>query len=187
MGSLLGWVFDTDESVQAIAHNGSEGATMGRRETHRREGVERNLTCEDVACISNTLTMFDEHIRGVNIMSAAEREIVEEEGEDLEVADDDAALNGHEDDGECGPPEETDMVDEAIEGVMKTLVDAGYSDEDAEEAVYDAISTLVDSGDIEDTPDMDHEEEHKALWVKTAIPLIHTQLKNMGLDFTPGA
>jgi hypothetical protein len=158
---------------------------MGRLERHGREGMERELTCEDVSRVADSLAMFDENIREVNVMSG--REIVEDEGEDLEVAGDDAELDGHEDDGECGPPEETDMVDEAIENLMTTLENAGYSEEDAEEAVYDAISALVDSGEIDDTPDMDNEEEHKALWVKNAVPLIRTKLQDMGLEFSTGS
>ena len=145
---------------------------------------------ERVHQLSGIMAVLDEQIRGVNIMSG--RELTEDDGEDLEVATGlepegdelgDDGCDSHADDADCGPPEEYDMIDSAIEGVISELEAAGYSDEDAEEAVYDAMSDLIDASEIDDTPDMDQEAELKALWVQTAIPKIKNRLQEMGLEF----
>ena len=162
---------------------------MARVQQGKGDGIDSGLR-EQVNQLSGIMAVLDEQIRGVNIMSG--RDLVEDDGEDLEVpagaeVDDedmgDDECDSHADDAECGPPEEVDMVDEAIEGVIGELEKAGYSEEDAEEAVYDAMSDLIDAEAIDDTPDMDQEAEVKALWVQTAVPKVKDRLKEMGLEF----
>lgn len=85
-------------------------------------------------------------------------------------------------DDECGPPEETDMVDDMLEAIAKDLVRAGYSEEDAEDATFDAMSSMIEEGLLGDTPDIDEDEGAKGMYVSNAKPKIMARLREMGLD-----
>jgi hypothetical protein len=79
--------------------------------------------------------------------------------------------------------EEPDAVDDAIGALMDMLVDADYTEESAEEAVFDAIATLVNDGSIQDTPEADATDAEKAMWISNSIPKVKTRLKALGLEF----
>lgn len=84
---------------------------------------------------------------------------------------------------DCDPDDQSDIVDKAIDGVISTLVNAGYEDDSAVEATFDAMEALLELGQIEDTPDLDVAEEQKNLWIKNSIPKIKEKLHDMGLEF----
>lgn len=79
--------------------------------------------------------------------------------------------------------EEPDMIDGALEDLMNMLVDADYTEEASEEAVFDAIATLVNDGSIMDTPEAIASDDEKAQWVLNAVPKIKSRLKELGLEF----
>jgi len=79
--------------------------------------------------------------------------------------------------------EDPDAVDDAIADMMDMLVDADYTEESAEEAVFDAIATLVADGSIMDTPEADASDDDKAQWILNSIPKIKARLKDLGLEF----
>jgi hypothetical protein len=83
----------------------------------------------------------------------------------------------------AGNAEEADIVDDAIMDIMDMLVDNDYPEETAEEAVFDAIATLVNDGSISDTPDADASDDEKVSWKLTSIPKIKSRLKELGLQF----
>lgn len=144
----------------------------------------------------NALEIRDKLLVKDQNMTKAKKQITEEdnstENEFADVTDSDltgeadfdglsAEPEGDED--ECGPPTETDMVDSALRTIMLTLEHDGYSEDDAEEAVYDAIGQLVEAGEIEDTPDQDLSDDDKRKWISKSIPLVVSKLKEMGLEF----
>lgn len=98
--------------------------------------------------------------------------------------DDLPAVPGVDDDDECGPPTESDRVDAALDALIETLVESGYDEEVAEEAVFDAMSTLTSNGMIVDTPDLDEPDEAKSNWIVEYMPRIRQKLRDMGLEFT---
>lgn len=79
--------------------------------------------------------------------------------------------------------EDPDAVDDALTGIMDMLVDADYTEESAEEAVFDAVATLVNDGSISDTPDASVGDAEKAEWILNSIPKIKARLKDLGLEF----
>ena len=87
------------------------------------------------------------------------------------------------DDSDCGPDEERDLVDDAIDGVIELLVKNEYEEETAIEATYDAMEMLMESGQIDDTPELDESADTKAAWIQKSIPALKAQLKEMGLEF----
>lgn len=101
------------------------------------------------------------------------------------VHDPEEALLGDHDE-ECGPPTERDVIDDALEGVILLLVNAGYDDEDSEDAVFAAMEQLHNADLCTDTPDIDEPEQAKTAWIFNHIPRIKQKLREMGLDFTEG-
>jgi hypothetical protein len=79
--------------------------------------------------------------------------------------------------------DQPDIVDNAIESLMDMLVSADYEEESAEEAVFDAIATLIDDQSITDTPEADASSEEKTMWVTNSVPKIKSRLKELGLEF----
>lgn len=86
-------------------------------------------------------------------------------------------------DEDCGPSDGRDMVDRAIDGLVNLLTAADYEDDSALDAVFDAMEKLLDTGVINDTPDMDVSDEDKLNWISKSVPLIKDKLKQMGLEF----
>lgn len=84
---------------------------------------------------------------------------------------------------DCGPAVNRDMIDDALEELIFMLVQSGYADEDAENAVFDAMELLSANDQLLDTPDISAEEAEKASWIFNYIPKIKLQLKEMGLEF----
>jgi hypothetical protein len=82
-----------------------------------------------------------------------------------------------------GNADEADIIDDAIMDIMDMLVDNDYPEETAEEAVFDAIATLVNDGSISDTPEADASDDEKVSWKLTSIPKIKSRLKELGLQF----
>jgi hypothetical protein len=82
-----------------------------------------------------------------------------------------------------GNADEADIIDDAIMDIMDMLVDNDYPEETAEEAVFDAIATLVNDGSISDTPEADASDDEKVNWKLTSIPKIKSRLKELGLQF----
>lgn len=88
------------------------------------------------------------------------------------------------DDDDCGPATESDAVDEALDGLIELLVDNGYDDEIAEEAVFDAMEGLTTAGMLKDTPELDEPDEVKRDWIVDSMPRLRLKLRDMGLEFT---
>lgn len=82
-----------------------------------------------------------------------------------------------------GNADEADIIDDAIMDIMDMLVDNDYPEETAEEAVFDAIATLVNDGSISDTPEADASDDEKVSWKLSSIPKIKSRLKELGLQF----
>lgn len=131
----------------------------------------------EVHRVNESLSRFNEEIKQVSVMGVNEEEGDLDQGAEGDIGD---HLG---DDSECGPADEMDIVDHSIADVIEMLIDAGYSDSDADDAVNDALSDLIDGGSIADTPDMDAEDGVKAAWVASAIPKVKTKLKELGLEF----
>jgi hypothetical protein len=110
-----------------------------------------------------------------SVASGAESRITTEDIKDL-----DDEFN-HPDD--CLPDDRKDLVDEALDSVIGTLADAGYEDESAIEAVFDAMELLIEENIIEVTPDLDVADDIKKDWIDKTIPKIKERLKVMGLEF----
>lgn len=87
-------------------------------------------------------------------------------------------------DDDCGPPVHSDVVDEALEQIIESLVTAGYDDADAEDAVWSALEQLHAADQISDTPDIDESEEAKTAWIFNTVPRLKQKLVEMGLDFS---
>lgn len=79
--------------------------------------------------------------------------------------------------------DEIDIVDDAIMDVIDMLVDSDYPEETAEEAVFDALATLVNDGSILDTPDAEATDDEKVSWTLTSVPKLKSRLKELGLEF----
>lgn len=101
------------------------------------------------------------------------------------VHDPEEELLGDTDEG-CGPPTERDAVDDALEGLISALTDAGYDDKDAEDAVFSAMELLHGADQCTDTPDIDEPEEVKTAWIFNNVPRIRQKLREMGLEFAEG-
>jgi hypothetical protein len=139
------------------------------------------MSVSDIRRITETLDGFNAEIKGMDVMG---KDFLDEAEEgDMDLGTELAPGEVHPDDEECGPPEEVDMVDQMLDEVAATLIDAGYSDEDAEDATFDAVSDLIDEGAIEDTPDLHLDDGIKATYVTNAKPRIYAKLKEMGLEF----
>ena len=104
--------------------------------------------------------------------------------DDLEDAmDHDPDIDGkHDDDDECGPPVNRDIVDDCLESLIEMLVKSGYDDEIADKALYTALESLMESRTIGDTPDLDQPDTVKHQWIANATPLVRRKLREMGLD-----
>lgn len=144
------------------------------------------VSISEIRKISETLEMFNESIKEIDLMTekkadqAGDWKLSEPKvSEDALAHDPD--LDG--DDSECGPADQSDLIDEALEGVISTLTEAGYDDDSAESATFDALEFLIDDGILTDTPDMDDAVESKNKWVSNSVPKIVEKLKEMGLDF----
>lgn len=83
----------------------------------------------------------------------------------------------------CGPPVMHDCVDDCLESIIELLVKNGYDDSVADEAVSQAMATLMESNEILDTPDLDQPETSKHQWIANASPQIRNKLRAMGLEF----
>lgn len=79
--------------------------------------------------------------------------------------------------------EDPDVVDDALGKLMDMLVASDYTEESAEEAVFDAIATLINDGSISDTPDAMADDAEKAEWILNSVPKIKSRLKELGLEF----
>lgn len=82
----------------------------------------------------------------------------------------------------CGPLGNPDEVEDAIQGWILQLRQAGYA-EDADDAVYDAMSELIEASTLEDTPPTDAPPAIKQQWVFHFHRAIRDKLLKMGLEF----
>lgn len=92
-------------------------------------------------------------------------------------------LLGDHDEEDCGPAENSDVVDDALQEVIDLLVKSGYDDVDSEDAVFSALEQLHSSDQCTDTPDIDATEQIKMAWIFNTVPRLKSKLKDMGLDF----
>ena len=83
----------------------------------------------------------------------------------------------------CGPPNNKDMVDDAILSIIELLVRNDYEDDSAELATYDAIASLINDRSIDDTPDMHVPDDVKVQWIHNSIPKIKERLHKIGVDY----
>lgn len=91
------------------------------------------------------------------------------------------------DDAVCGPPTETDCVDEELEAIVEDLERAGYDSEFAEDAVYTALAELCEAGEGQDTPEQDEDVAAKQTWVARHGPMIRRRLREgLKLRFEEG-
>lgn len=84
---------------------------------------------------------------------------------------------------ECGPEGDGDEVDKAIEDVISMLISNEYDEDDAKEAVFDALHNLIKRDDISDTPETISESSTKDSWISQFNVKIREELIQMGLDF----
>ena len=84
---------------------------------------------------------------------------------------------------ECGEVRDNDIIDEAHEQQLNLLIEAGYEEDVAEEAMIDALDALFDTGIISEPPHIEEDDETKRAWVADFIPKLHNQFKAMGLEF----
>lgn len=82
----------------------------------------------------------------------------------------------------CGPLADADIVELAIQQWIGTLKAAGYQ-EDADNAVFDALAFLIEKGVIPDCPDVDDPGDQKDKWVFLFHRAIHAKLVEFGLEF----
>jgi hypothetical protein len=85
-------------------------------------------------------------------------------------------------DNACGPTRDPDEVETCIQDYITKLAAAGYVEEDAERAVFDALASLVESNILPDTPDYDAPLPQKNTWIERFQKVIEIKLKAMGLD-----
>lgn len=91
------------------------------------------------------------------------------------------------DDSVCGPPTETDCVDEELEAIVEDLERAGYDPTFSENAVYTALAELCEAGEADDTPEQDEDIAAKQTWVAHHGPLIRRRLREgLKLRFEEG-
>lgn len=89
----------------------------------------------------------------------------------------------HQHSAECGPEGEGDEVDAAIEDIIAMLVSNEYEEEDAKEAVFDALHNLIKRDELSDTPETIEESSTKDSWISEFNVKIRNELKKLGLDF----
>jgi hypothetical protein len=75
--------------------------------------------------------------------------------------------------------ERIDSVDSLLLGLSQALVDAGHVEEEADGVIGDALSELIDSGELEDIPDDEVEAEE---WAELAKPMLIAKLEDMGYE-----
>lgn len=141
------------------------------------------LDISDIRKITESLNRMNEEINRMDANNGKDLDEEFEEG-DSDYGQEDS-LDGaiDDEDDECGPVDGGDVIDDALEAMMKVLVDAGYDEDSAESATFDALEALMTDGHLEDMPDISDPAENKAQWVANAMPLVRSQLKEMGLDF----
>jgi hypothetical protein len=85
-------------------------------------------------------------------------------------------------DNACGPLQESDVVEDAIQWWIGYLNDAGYYEEDSQRAVFDALAALVEHNIIPDCPDIDQPLPIKNSWVARFNERIQVKLVELGID-----
>lgn len=107
--------------------------------------------------------------------------------EDDELVEEHEHVEDEDDDAVCGPPTETDCIDEELESIVEDLERAGYDPTFSEDAVYTALADLCEAGEAEDTPEQDETVEGKQTWVVRHGPMIRRQLREgLKLRFDEG-
>jgi hypothetical protein len=76
-----------------------------------------------------------------------------------------------------------DLVDQAIWRKINRVIDAGYADGDAEEAVFEATSRLINSGELSDTPPLHESDDVKMIWIQKYEEKIYAILEELGIEF----
>lgn len=82
----------------------------------------------------------------------------------------------------CGPMIASDEIEDAIQRWIGTLSDAGYYEEDAERAVFDALASLVENNIIPDCPDYDMPLPVKNSWIASFDREVAVKLVQLGID-----
>lgn len=80
---------------------------------------------------------------------------------------------------------ESDDLGDEIDGVIKrhieALHEAGYSDDEAESLVFDALAWLIEKDIIPDTPDINAPENIKWAWIESFNNNLPTKLAEQGV------
>lgn len=142
--------------------------------------MSHKMGASDVSKIAESLSLSNEALKEIDMVEELDVEGDVDQGTETHPA---GTVDDLGDESECGEPEKWDMVDSALDGLVQMLVDNDYPEGDAEEAVFDALSYLIDDESVEDTPDVDKDEGIKSAWVNNAVPKIKAKLKEMGLEF----
>ena len=85
-------------------------------------------------------------------------------------------------DNACGPLNPPDEIEEALRHWVSKLKEAGYYDEDAERAVFDAFEALIEGHYVPDTPDYDAPKPVKVVWIERFNQQIPVRLKALGIE-----
>lgn len=104
---------------------------------------------------------------------------------DFDPEFDGEGLHEHIESGDdCGPPVHRDCVDDCLESLIEMLERNDYDAEVADQAVYQAMESLMLQESITDTPDIDQPEASKHAWIANARSQIVDRLREMGLEFS---
>lgn len=85
-------------------------------------------------------------------------------------------------DNACGPLNPPDEIEETLQLWITKLKNAGYYDEDAERAVFDAFEGLIEGNYISDTPDYDAPKPVKLVWIERFNTQVRMKLIAMGIE-----
>lgn len=75
----------------------------------------------------------------------------------------------------CGPLGEGDAINQFIETVIDNFVEQGFSEEKAQEFVFESMERFIESGELSDTPDVDESDKIKREWIVKFDRLMESQ------------
>jgi len=77
----------------------------------------------------------------------------------------------------------TDEVHKCIVSWVERVIQSGYSEDDAEDAVFTASASLIETKEIPDTPMMEASENEKLAWINQYEARIYDKLESLGIEF----
>lgn len=138
------------------------------------------VNVNEIHTMTDSLAVFDESLEEGGLLEQVD--FHDEEGTDMDMLGAEQDLDDALDDEYEGYSDSDDLVDDK----MNALIDAvavEYEDDDAFQAVFDAVDSLMKDGSIEDMPSREASPDEKARWAHNYMPKIRNRLRDFGVDF----